>query len=66
MYVYIDKVQRMQNRATRIIVFGVYDWSVSGIDIVSQLDWQTVHVRRDSFMCVLMYKCLNGQGPAFL
>ncbi len=55
----------MQNRAARV-VSGVYDWSVSGIDIVSQLRWQTVRDRRDYVMCVLMYKCLNGQGPAFL
>ena len=54
----------MQSRIARV-VSGVYDWSVSGIDIVSQLGWQTVRDRRDYFMCVLMYKCLNGQGPAF-
>ncbi len=61
---YIDEVQRMQIRAARV-VSGVYDWSVSSIDIVSQLGWQTVRDRRDYFMCVLMYKCLNGQGPHF-
>ncbi len=42
---------------------GVYDWSGSGIDII-QLGWQTVRDRRDYFMCALMYKCLNGKGPA--
>ena len=26
----------------------------------------TVRDRRDYFMCVLMYKCLNGKGPASL
>ena len=52
--IYIDKVQRMQNRAARV-VSGVYDWSASGIYIVNQVGRQTVRDRRDYFMCVLMH-----------
>ncbi len=63
--VYFDKVQRMQNRAARV-VSGVYDWNLNGMDIVSQLGWQTVRERRDYFTCVLIFKYLHGQALAFL
>ncbi len=33
----------MQNRAARV-VFGVYDWSLNGMAIVSQLGWQIVRI----------------------
>ncbi len=46
--VHIDKVQRLQNRAGRI-VSGNYDWIIRGIDIVKLLNLQTVRERRDYF-----------------
>ena len=46
----------------------VYDWSVSGIDIVSQMGWQTVRDRRDVLIGhwtldshIERYVCFNVQ-----
>ncbi len=50
---YIDKVQRLQNRAVRI-VSGNYDWTIRGIDIVQLLNWQTVREK-------LFYVAFNVQ-----
>ncbi len=61
----MSKVQRMQNMAERV-VSGIYDWTLNGIDIISQLGWQTARERREYFTCVLMFKCLNGQAPTSL
>ena len=63
--VYLDKVQRLQNRAARI-VSGNYDWTIRGIDIVKLLNWQTVRERRDYFTSLLMYRCMAGTAPFYL
>ena len=48
----ISKVQRLQNRAARIIT-GNFDYvHVRGIDIAKQLKWMNVIERRDSFMAL--------------
>ncbi len=63
--VHIDKIQRIQCRAARL-VSGVFDWNVRGINIIRRLGWQTVRVRRDYFTAVLMYICLKGEAPFYL
>ena len=60
--VYINMVQRLQNRAARIIT-GNYERDVSGIDIVRELNWMNVRQRRDYFTAILEYKSLNGLAP---
>ncbi len=60
--VYIDMVQRLQNRAARIII-GNYDRDVRGIDLVRDLGWLNVRERRDYFTSILVYKALNELAP---
>ena len=59
-------MQRLQNRAARIIT-GNFDYvHVRGIDIVKQLKWTNVIERRDYFMALSVFKCLHGMAPMYL
>ncbi len=51
--VHTDKVQRLQNKAARI-VSGSYDWAVRGNDIVKLLNSQIVRERRDYFIYLVI------------
>ena len=62
----LHKIQRMQNRAARI-VSGNYDYvNTRGIELVKSLQWTNVHQRRDYFMSILMFKCIHSLAPAYL
>jgi hypothetical protein len=63
--VHIDKVQRIQNRAARIIT-GNFSWDASGTELVKSLGWFTVRQRRDYFTGVLMHRCLHEAAPPYL
>ena len=62
----LHKIQRLQNRAARI-VSGKYDYvNTRGIELVKSLQWMHVHQRRDYFMSILMLKCIHGLAPDYL
>ena len=63
--IYIVQVQRLQNKAARIIT-GVYDWEVRGCDLVKQLGWQTVRERCNYLTCVMVFKSLHGLAPSYM
>ena len=53
---YLSRVQRLQNRAARIIT-GNFDYiNVRGIDIVKRLQWMNVIERRDYFVALTVFK----------
>ena len=57
---YLYKVQRLQNRAARIIT-GDFDYvHVRGIDIVKNLKWMNVIQRRDYFIALSVFKCVHS------
>ena len=59
-------MQRLQNRAARIIT-GNFDYvHVRGIDIVKQLKWMNAIERRDYFMALSVFKCIHGMAPLYL
>lgn len=62
---YTNQVQRLQNGAARIIT-GNYDWTVRGINLVSELGWQNVAQRRDYFTALQVFKGLNGMAPDYI
>ncbi len=62
---YLDRVQRFQNRAARIIT-GNYDRDVRGIDLVKDLGWFNIRQRRDYFTALLVFKSLNGMSPDYM
>jgi hypothetical protein len=62
----ITKIQRLQNQAARI-VYNNYDYvNVRGLSLVKQLEWMTIEDRRDYFMNLLTFKCLNNTAPSYL
>ena len=62
----IDKVQRLQNYAARI-VSGNFDYvHFRGIDIVKSLSWMNVRQRRNYFTLLMVFKCLTDSAPDYL
>ena len=57
----LQKVQKMQNRAARILTGSSYD--VPTTDLMRQLKWQTLEDRRDHKKALLMHKVKNGTAP---
>ena len=60
----INKLQRAQNYAARII-WGNFDYiNTRSIDLLRSLRWATVQER--CFTAVLMYKSVHGLAPMYL
>ena len=59
-------MQRLQNRAARIVT-GNYDYvTTRGTGLVRRLRWMCVTQRRDYVMSILMFKSIHGMAPAYL
>ena len=52
-----DKLQKIQNRAGRVITGSSYD--VRSVDMLNNLNWKTLETRRLHTKATLMYKILN-------
>ena len=62
----LSRVQRLQNRAARIIT-GNFDYiNVRGIDIVKRLKWMNVIERRDYLVALIVFKCIRGMAPTYI
>ena len=57
----INKVQRLQNRAARILTGNFGYINTRGIDLVKNLGLMNVTQRRDYFMLITMFKSFHGQ-----
>ena len=62
----ISSIQRLQNRAARIICGNFDIVNVRGIDLVKSLGWQTIEERINYFLSVTMYNCVYGIAPSNL
>ena len=61
----INKVQRLQNRAARILT-GNFDYvNTRCIDLVKNLGLMNVTQRRDYFMIIMMFKSIHGLVPDY-
>ena len=61
-----NMIQRLQNRAARIIT-GNFDYiNVRGFELVRQLGWQPIEKRRNYYVASLMQKCMHGSAPIHL
>ena len=60
----VDKLQKLQNRAARILTFSNYDvrWSV----LLDELGWEGLEYVRLKQLAVTMYKIHNNLSPAYL
>ena len=62
----LSRVQRLQNRAARIIT-GNFDYiNVRGIDIVKRLQWMNIIERRDYVVALTVFKCIRGMAPTYI
>ena len=61
----INKIQKLQNRAARI-VSNEYNWNISSSELIEQLKWMNIKTRRDYFISLIMFKTVNGFGLNYL
>ncbi len=61
---YLNKVQRIMNRAARIIT-GNFEYDVRGVELLRQLGLMNLKERRDYFMNLIVFKCVNGIAPSY-
>ena len=59
-----DKLQKLQNRATRIITGA--DYLTSTTELLSSLGWTNLKERRNQQKALMMFKIFNGMTPAYL
>lgn len=59
-----NKLQKLQNRAARIITTSRYE--IRSTEILSTLNWCNLQTRRIQQKCTLMYKIINGISPSYL
>ena len=63
---HIDKIQRLQNQAARIICKNFDYVNFRGLRLVKQLGWMTCEERFKYLTCILMFKCIHGIAPSYL
>ena len=59
-----ERLQKLQNRAARIITRSNYD--VRSVDILKQLEWDTLSQGRFKPKATAMYNIMNGNAPYYL
>jgi hypothetical protein len=59
-----DKLQKLQNRAAKVITKSQYDTSSS--DLFSKLGWYNLLSRRKKHKAILMFKTINDLTPFYL
>ena len=59
-----DRLQRLQNRAARVITGASYE--IRSKDILNDLNWETLAQRREKHKAILMYKITNDLTPSYL
>ena len=59
-----DKLQKLQNRAARIITRCTY--KDRSVEVLKKLKWNTLKQRREKQLATTMYKVVNNQTPPYL
>ena len=63
--VYINQIQRLQNRSVRAVL-GNFDYSVSSTNLIQKLGWMNINQRYIYFTCIMVFKCLHNMAPQYL
>ena len=61
-----DKLQRLQNRAVRVLTNTCYDADANQLIIIKELGWDNLETRRQKLKAEMVYKSLNGLAPNYL
>lgn len=59
-----DKLQKLQNRAARILLSAPYDARTA--DLFGRLNWKNLRNQRLYTKAIMMFKSLNGETPEYL
>ena len=59
-----DKLQKLQNRAARVVTKSNYETRTA--TLLDSLQWDALHTRRNKLKAILMYKSLNKLAPEYL
>jgi len=59
-----DRLQKLQNRAARVITRSNYD--VRSSDILASLEWDNLTTRRVKHKACMMFKIMNDKAPSYL
>ena len=59
-----DRLQKLQNRAVRVITQSTYD--ISSRNLLDELQWYSLSINRDKQKAIFMFKTLNGLTPQYL
>ena len=59
-----DKLQRLQNRALRVLTHSSYDADAN--ELFEELGWDNLETRRQKLRAQMVYKPLNGLAPNYL
>lgn len=59
-----DRLQKLQNRAARIITRSTYE--DRSTDILQKLGWNTLEQRREKQLATTVYKVINNHTPLYL
>ena len=59
-----NKLQKLQNRAARILTFSSYDTSVD--PLFEQLNWKWLDTQRQIHVATMVYKSIHGLAPYYL
>ena len=57
-------MQKLQNRAARVITKSSYN--VSSSILIEKLHWDNLSLRREKHKSILMYKTINKPAPEYL
>ena len=60
----INRLQKLQNRAARIVTNSAYD--ASALPIIRKLGWPTINELIESETLKTVYKSVNDQAPIYL
>jgi len=58
------RLQKLQNRAARIITRKAHD--VRSADIRKELRWDNLETIRKKHLAIVMYKVINNKAPGYL
>ena len=59
-----DKLQKLENRAARIITRANY--SIRSSDVLNSLEWSNLEKRKKRHLLVMMFKVFNNNCPTYL
>jgi len=60
----LDKLQKLQNRAARVLTFSNYDANAE--ELIEKLGWSTIKVQIQKQKAILTFKALHGLTPEYL